>query len=172
MWPLTLQRTVLLQKTIQAPTEAVLALLHDPNVLFATSPLITNVIPDSTDPSNTSYTVTDTISFAGLFKFQTKFRCRLVLLEDGVDSDVDAGFGTKLVGQYRVKAAGDDVTELSEETIVESTFFMLPYVLKTFKAAHTTGLDALAAKAEKRPSRSLKPPLFQGSELTMHLIDL
>ncbi|KAG6842604.1 hypothetical protein C0991_000130 [Blastosporella zonata] len=155
IWPLTLQRTVLLKKTIHVPSEEVLGLLHDPNVLFATSPLITNIAPDSPELSNPSYTVTDTISFAGIFNFQTQYKCRLDWLYNGVDSDVAAGFGTRLKGQYRVKAVGDDATELSEETVVESIFFMLPYVLKTFKEAHTSSLELLAAKAEKRSSRSL-----------------
>ncbi|KAG6911918.1 hypothetical protein DXG01_000165 [Tephrocybe rancida] len=157
VWPVTLQRTVLLKQTIHAPPEAVLTLLHDPDVLFSTSPLITNVSPDSPQASNSSYTVTDTISFAGLFNFKTKYKCWLDLLEDGVNTKVAAGFGTTLKGQYRVKAVLEgEATELSDEAVVESVFFMLPYILSTFTAAHKSALEVLAAKAENRSSR---PPV-------------
>ncbi|KAG6812486.1 hypothetical protein H0H92_002593 [Tricholoma furcatifolium] len=149
MWSLTSQRTVLLTKTIHAPPETVLALVQDPNVLFAASPLITNVTPDSSDSSNTYYTITDNLSFGGLFNFQIKYKCRLVKVVDGINSEVAAGFGTRLKGQSRVKAGEDGSTELSEETVIETTFFMMPYVLKSFTAAHTSALEVLAARAEK-----------------------
>ncbi|KAG6902903.1 hypothetical protein C0995_010073 [Termitomyces sp. Mi166 len=118
IWPLTLRRTVLLKKTIRAPIETVLALLHDPNELFASSPFVATATPDPDSPS--SYTFTETLSFAGLFAFHATSKCHIDSFEDGVDYTVVAGFGTKLKVSYRAKPLEGEATEVSEDSIVEA----------------------------------------------------
>lgn len=117
VWPLTLRRTVLLKKTIRAPAETVLTLLHDHNVLFSLNPLVTKVTPDP-DSSN-SYTFTDTLSFAGLFTYEVTSKCLFDSRENGVDSTVVAGFGTHVKVCYRVKRLQAEETEVSDESTVE-----------------------------------------------------
>ncbi|KAG6878388.1 hypothetical protein C0993_007570 [Termitomyces sp. T159_Od127] len=149
VWPLTLRRAVLLKKTIHAPDETVLALLHDPNVLFSLSPFVAKATPDLDSPN--SYTFTEALSFAGIITYNATSRCLFEPLENGVDCTVVAGFGTRLKVCYRVKRLQDQETEVSEDSIVESAFLTLPYVLKTFTFAHKSILEALAAKAEDHP---------------------
>ncbi|KAG5731573.1 hypothetical protein E4T56_gene15369, partial [Termitomyces sp. T112] len=144
IWPLILQRTVLLKKTIHAPAETVLALLHNPNVLFSLSPVVAKVTPNA-DSSN-SYTFTEALSLAGLFTFQATSQCRMDSFEDGVDCEVVAGFGTKLRVCYRPKPLEAEVAEVSEDSTVKSVFITLPYVLKTFTVAHRSILEALAVR--------------------------
>ncbi|KAF8078561.1 S-adenosyl-L-methionine-dependent methyltransferase [Lyophyllum atratum] len=126
VWPFTLTRTVSFRKNIHASPEAVLRLLHDINVLFAVNPLITHITPD---PSNSSaYTVTDRLVVLGYFKTETKYKCWLHLRDDGLDTDVLAGLGTRLKGRYRVRAGENGTTELTEETLIEGLCFLLPYI--------------------------------------------
>ncbi|KAG5654080.1 hypothetical protein H0H81_007494 [Sphagnurus paluster] len=163
---LTSTRTVSFQRTIRASRGAVLKLLHDPDVMFRTNPLITDVIPDPSHAS--SYTVVDRLVVMGFYKTQTKFHCHLNLREDGLDTDVVANLGTKLRGSYTVNVGDGKTTELVEETVVEGLFFLMPYIVKTMSAAHEAVLENLVAKAENRSSWSLKFLLTSIQSLPMH----
>ncbi|KAG6878386.1 hypothetical protein C0993_007568 [Termitomyces sp. T159_Od127] len=155
VWPLTLRRTVILKKVLHVPTEKVLAVLQNPNVLLAANSVVINVAPDSLEPSNSWYTVTGVISFAGLFSFQAKYRCRLDLVQDGLDMEVFAAAGTRAKGRYRARSIETEVTELKGEVVIESVFFMLPYVSSIFAAAHISGLEISTTRVENRTNMSL-----------------
>ncbi|KAF5377499.1 hypothetical protein D9615_005348 [Tricholomella constricta] len=154
VWPLTLTRAVSFKKIIHASPDTVLKLLHDPNVLFTGNPLITDVISDPSNPS--AYTVTDRLVVLGYFKTQVKYKCRLSFLEDGVDTDVVAGLGTKSKGQYRVRDGENGTTVLSEDATIEGLCFLISYIVKTMSAAHEDVLENLGAKAENRSNRQMK----------------
>lgn len=116
-WPLTLTRTASFSRTIHALPDTVLKLIHDPNVLFSLNPLIINI---SVDPANPSlYTVTDRLVILGCFQTQTTYICTLLLREDGIDTEVVAGGGTRLKSFYRVKAGENGTTEFTEQTMIE-----------------------------------------------------
>ncbi|KAG6850500.1 hypothetical protein H0H93_012501 [Arthromyces matolae] len=165
-WPFTsVQREVHLAKVINAPPNKVLALLQDPNVLLSLSPLIVSVTPDSTEVSNSTYTVTEKISVGGIFNLHTQFKCQLYMIEDGVDIGVIGDMGTKLTIQYRVQSTSDGACEVTDTGVVESLSLMSPFILKTFRAAHSSALEALAVKAENRSNillRSSSTPFFGG----------
>ncbi|GLB36207.1 putative protein with phoX homologous domain, present in p47phox and p40phox [Lyophyllum shimeji] len=156
VWLFTSTRTVSFRKSIHASPEAVLRVLHDPKLLFAVNPLITDVAPDPSDPR--SYVVTDRLVFLGCIRTQTKYKARLDIRDDGMDTQTVAGLGTKLRGQYRVRAGEDGTTELSEDTSIEGLSLLMPYIVKTMSEAHESILENLAARAENRSSRRLTQP--------------
>ncbi|KAG5648042.1 hypothetical protein DXG03_007077 [Asterophora parasitica] len=150
----TSTKTISFKKTIHALPDAVLALLHDPKVLFAANPLIAGVIQDPSKPH--TYTITDTLVVLGYFTTTTKYTAQLDLHKDGVDTAVVASLGTRLRGQYRIRAGENGTTVLEEDTAVEGFSLMMPYIIKTMAPAHEQILESVAAKAENRDSRHMK----------------
>jgi hypothetical protein len=117
MLPLTLQRSVSLSKTTHISLTDVLNTLHNPVLLVNLSPL---VVDHTVDPSETDlHHVTDKISILGFFPTRTKFTVKFTLVEDGVISSVDAGFGTVVKSQWRARTITGGGTEILEESSVK-----------------------------------------------------
>jgi len=117
MLSLTLQRSVSLSKTTHIPLTDVLNTLHDPVLLVNLGPL---VVDHTVDPSETElHHVTDKISILGLFHTRTKFTVKFTLVEDGVISSVNAGFGTVVRSQWRARTITGGGTEILEESSVK-----------------------------------------------------
>lgn len=91
---------------INAPPDQVLQVLHDPEILIKSNPLVSDFKQDPNDPSGYSYIVTDdlTISFLGLLplKTTTRYRCTFAPREDGMDSEVSASLGTTTTSHFTI----------------------------------------------------------------------
>jgi carbon monoxide dehydrogenase subunit G len=97
-------------KTINAPPDQVLQILHDPQILIKSNPLVSDFKQDPNDPLGYSYIVTDdlTIFFLGLaFKTTSRYRCTFAPREDGMDTDVYADLGTRTSGHFTIKGVHD-----------------------------------------------------------------
>ena len=102
--------SITVHKTINAPPDQVLQVLHDPQILIKSNPLVSDFNQDPNDPSGYSYIVTDdlTMSFLGLsFKTTSRYRCTFAPREDGMDSDVSAGLGTKTSSHFTINDVHD-----------------------------------------------------------------
>lgn len=121
-WFLNTTRFVSLTTTINAPPDDVLKILQNPHAFFSLSPLISNVSNDPLDPS--SYTVTDSLSFLGYFHTTTTFQCTLINRDNGVETRVVAGGGTRTRNIYRVKPGDLNGTSIvTEQGTVEVCLF-------------------------------------------------
>lgn len=130
-----------------APYESVLAILQDPYRLCAHSPHFDSMVPDDDESKDSGaqsnspasggaedpkkgrlsktqwYIITDRIPVIGPVKATIKARVKIMPVDDGADTEVEAGLGTKLRAKYRVERktveGGGERCALSEDTNVE-----------------------------------------------------
>lgn len=117
VWPFTLKRNLSFNKTIRAPRTAAVAFLHDPDNLITLNPLVLSKTADHSNPN--LFIITDQLVILGCIHTTTTYKCLFTNNDKGVDTDVDAGIGTKLKGQWRAKDGQDETSEVSEEPEVE-----------------------------------------------------
>lgn len=127
-------------REISAPCESVLAILQDPYRLASHSPVFESIIPDdassqdsTTETKGTSdqshfsqsqwYRITDRVPVIGSLQTSVTVRVKIVPVEDGVETEVQAGFGTTLRTKYTVERKTGDGTagscSLTEVAVVD-----------------------------------------------------
>lgn len=130
-----------------APYESVLAILQDPYRLCSHSPHFASMVPDDdeagsgdkplSDQDKVSakgrlsrtqwYWITDRIPVVGPVKATIKAHAKIVPVDGGVDTEVEAGLGTKVRSKYRVERktseGGIESCVLREDTVVEVRCF-------------------------------------------------
>lgn len=121
MSPFTVNNTSFASKIVHVPLVAVLKVLHDPVALIKLGSLATGYTVDPTDAN--LYHVTDTISFLGCFHTETNFKARFTTLEDGMISDVDANFGTRVRSQWKARSI-EGGTQVEVETSIKVGFIV------------------------------------------------
>ncbi|KAJ8496110.1 hypothetical protein ONZ45_g12580 [Pleurotus djamor] len=142
MWPLYLRRVVSNSKQLTEPSAKVLAAVQDPQFLIHLNPLVIDATVDPTDP--TLFTIRDRLTVLGI-NTETSYTCKFTQWENGVDTETKAGLGTTLDAAWRVIPGSDaEHCEVTEEVTIEALFFMMPYILSTFKTSHQALLDNLA----------------------------
>ena len=119
MWPFILTRTVELEKTIVASKTDVLAILQNPDQLYAQNVMIMSVVQDASDPS--WYTITDRLPLIGSWATHTTVRTQFIKTTDGCDTEVHANLWTRTSGQLRVREleSSEGTVLLSEKTVVK-----------------------------------------------------
>ncbi|KAJ3548947.1 hypothetical protein NMY22_g1076 [Coprinellus aureogranulatus] len=136
----TSSREFTYEKELLAPYETVLAILQDPYRLCSHSPHFDSMVPndDSNDkaPSHVTespakgrlsktrwYRITDRIPVLGPVKATISIRAKIAPVEGGVETEVEAGFGTKVKAKYSVEKktaeGGKEGCVLREVTVVE-----------------------------------------------------
>ncbi|KAJ3501059.1 hypothetical protein NMY22_g19051 [Coprinellus aureogranulatus] len=116
-----------------APCESVLALLHDPYHLASQSPVFESIVPDEgssedsipgseiasdeQQPSQTQwYRVTDRVPVIGSLQTSVTVQMKIAPADDGVETEVQAGFGVSLRTKYTVKSrSGEGEARLATE---------------------------------------------------------
>ncbi|KAJ3844858.1 hypothetical protein F5878DRAFT_670340 [Lentinula raphanica] len=105
-WPFFLESSKTFVKTFPAPDgvtiDGILRILHDPPVLVGINPLVTKC--EVLDPSKPNvYTIHDALPILGLFTLPIVYTVNFELTNDGTDTEVEAGMGTTIAEQWRVK---------------------------------------------------------------------
>ncbi|KAL1697328.1 S-adenosyl-L-methionine-dependent methyltransferase [Schizophyllum commune] len=145
-WPLVLTRTVSSTTPINAPTDAVLQYLHDPDRMISGGSL---VIDRKVDPSNPlKYTITDKLDVLGLWSSTTTYDALFEPKDGGTDVTVNAPMGTRLQQRWRVRGKNEGGAEMTEEVEVQALFFFMPYILKTMVKSHREGNERIKAELE------------------------
>ncbi|KAL1670621.1 hypothetical protein GGF50DRAFT_122174 [Schizophyllum commune] len=145
-WPLVLTRTVTSTTPINAPTDAVLQYLHDPDRMISGGSL---VIVRRVDPSNPlKYTITDKLDVLGLWSSTTTYDALFEPKDEGTDVTVNAPMGTRLQQRWRVRGKDEGSAEMTEEVEVQALFFFMPYILKTMVKSHREGNERIKAELE------------------------
>jgi len=96
-----------IQLSKQFPTgptiQDVLTVLHDPQQTLRLSEYVLSVIPDSARGEN-NFLVTKTIPLlGGVIKGSSTYKVKWTITPDGVDVEVDAGLGTTIKNEMRVR---------------------------------------------------------------------
>ncbi|KAJ3548948.1 hypothetical protein NMY22_g1077 [Coprinellus aureogranulatus] len=120
---------------VSAPCESVLALLHDPYHLASQSPVFESIVPDegsSEDsvpgseiasdekqlPQTQWYRVTDRVPVIGSLQTSVTVQMKIAPADDGVETEVQAGFGVSLRTKYTVKSRSGE-GEVGECSLTE-----------------------------------------------------
>ncbi|KAJ3787984.1 S-adenosyl-L-methionine-dependent methyltransferase [Lentinula aff. detonsa] len=148
-WPFFLNYNKTHSKTLPASDisiDDVLHVFHDPPALAGLNPLVTKC--EALDPSKPNfYTIHDDLRIFGLFKVDTVYTVNFSPTNDGTDTEVNAGLGTTLSQQWRVKEKEESQeVEISERVTVRCIFLLLPFILATITGAHSRLLEALTEK--------------------------
>ncbi|KAJ3737171.1 S-adenosyl-L-methionine-dependent methyltransferase [Lentinula guzmanii] len=148
-WPFFLSYNKTHSKTLPASDisiDDVLHVFHDPPALAGLNPLVTKC--EALDPSKPNfYTIHDDLRIFGLFKVDTVYTVNFSPTNDGTDTEVNAGLGTTLSQQWRVKEKEESQeVEISEKVTVRCIFLFLPFILATITGAHSRLLEALTEK--------------------------
>ncbi|KAJ3976997.1 hypothetical protein EV361DRAFT_162165 [Lentinula raphanica] len=158
-WPFFLETSKTFVKTFPAPDgvtiDDVLRILHDPPTLVGINPLVTKC--EVLDPSKPAvYTIYDALPILGLFTLPIVYTVRFELTNDGTDTEVEAGMGTTIVEQWRVKQKEENQdVEISEKFNCRCFFLFKPFIFATTSKAHAEVLDRLANKViEEAKGRS------------------
>uniref|UniRef100_D8PQU5 DUF7053 domain-containing protein n=1 Tax=Schizophyllum commune (strain H4-8 / FGSC 9210) TaxID=578458 RepID=D8PQU5_SCHCM len=145
-WPLVLTRTVSSTTPINAPTDAVIQYLHDPDRMVSGGSL---VIDRKVDPSNPlKYTITDKLDVLGLWSSTTTYDALFEPKDEGTDVTVNAPMGTRLQQRWRVRGKDEGSAEMTEDVEVQALFFFMPYILRTMIKSHREGNERIRAQLE------------------------
>lgn len=115
------------QREISAPCASVLAILQDPYRLANHSPVFESIVPEDDAATQEStagsartshlprrlsqsqwYRITDRVPVVGSLQTTITVRVKIVPEKDGVEAEVQAGFGTTLKTKYTVKGKAND----------------------------------------------------------------
>lgn len=98
----------------------IVARLQDHEFMLRLSPNFVRFeeLPSGSEPNIFKYRVTDKIQAIFGLHFSTNFEATFCNTKNGVDVDVQAGFGTKLKSHYIVRSDPANGLELREETEV------------------------------------------------------
>lgn len=182
MWPFFLKFSISASRVLNVPAEEALKAIQDPVFLITLNPLVVGWSADPAKPNH--YTIHDRLLLLGFFKTVISYTCDFSTRDDGVDSETQAGLGTRLWSKWRARPISDEPgkTEVSEETTVEvssscllvcfgilpypvspKAFFLnMPMIMRTLKASHGELMDSMKAKLEEghyTPSRYSQPRL-------------
>lgn len=119
MWPFVLEHHVTSsrQLVLSVPFIEALAVVQDPETVINLNPLLLKKEKHNDDPL--CYTITDKLRLLGLWDTTTTFTCKFVVHDDGLESNVEAGVGTKLKGQWSLRKteAGMELIENTKVTV-------------------------------------------------------
>jgi hypothetical protein len=118
MWPFTLSKRVVIKRNIDAPPADIVKMQHDLESLVRLNPLFRSIEKHPTKQDH--WIISDNLPILG-FQTVSTFECHWVKVDDGVDSEVWAGMGTKLKSKYRVSERG----EVTDDTTVEVSHQLL-----------------------------------------------
>jgi carbon monoxide dehydrogenase subunit G len=126
MWSFFPTQSLMLTQVINAKPEAVIAVLHDPQVFLSLGPYVSEVTLDASDSS--LFTITDSIPVIGSFKVKTTYKVSIETHADGFTGSSVAGVGTKTKSNFSAKAGKDDnTTEVTQNSMVTVSHFALTY---------------------------------------------
>jgi carbon monoxide dehydrogenase subunit G len=119
-------RPLTLTQAINAKPEAVIAVLHDPQIFLRLGPYVGEVTPDTSDSSQ--FTITDFIPVIGSFRVKTTYKVSVEMHADGLTASSAAGVGTKTRSNFTVNAGKDDnTTEVTQNSMVTVSLFAPTY---------------------------------------------
>lgn len=179
--------TVTTPKTIHTPLSSALAVLHDPISLTRLNPLVITVEQCTKDPR--VYVITDRLRVFGFtVGIQMTYTAKFTLMEDGVDTEIEAPGGIHLINRWRVKANGEGVvvtgnggvfnrpaTAMSDLTFtvtVHSNALVRPLVVYTLKKSHREFMDSLAKKLEGCPLNAEHQPQSKATTMAIWIVFL
>jgi hypothetical protein len=116
-WPFFLTKHLSFSKTIEAPLESVLMVMHDPLVYIKLEPSIIEVNPNPTNPSE--FIISEALQILCCFKLKTTYKATINERDDGFIAVGIAGAGTKTTNITSAKALGDKTTEVTEHYTVK-----------------------------------------------------
>ncbi|TEB34968.1 hypothetical protein FA13DRAFT_1788577 [Coprinellus micaceus] len=100
--------------------------------------------------TNQWYKIYDRIPVLGPLKTTITIRAKIVPVEGGVETEVEAGFGTRVKTKYTVEGGAGENTGcvLKETTVLEALSIMMPYVWKTMENGHLHSFDGIRKEVE------------------------
>lgn len=134
-------------KPIAAPAADVISFIQDPLKLCSQSPLFISLAPDTSTTEPNWYIITERLVIVGPIETTTTFRARLVPVEGGVTSQVEADLGVRLNAHYSVVGLGANSSTLNEVTTVTASALLMPIVFPTMRDAHIAVIENIATKA-------------------------
>jgi len=135
-------------KHINAPVEDVIAALHDFQRMINLNPLVTASVPDTSDPTGNTITVTDSLPlFLGL-SVPTTYTAVFQTLPDGMNTDNTASAGVKLHNEWRAVANATGGSDLTETDTLTANFLLSGIVTSELQKSHDQLVDTLAAQLE------------------------
>lgn len=149
MWPFFLKFSISASRVLNVPAEEALKAIQDPVFLITLNPLVIGWSAEPAKPNH--YTIRDRLLLLGFFKTVISYTCDFSTRDDGVDTETQAGLGTRLWSKWRARPVSDEPgkTEVSEETTVEAFFLNMPMIMRTLKASHGELMDSVKAKLEE-----------------------
>lgn len=116
---LFLTRTVSSSKVVRCEHAAAINHVRDPEALIRLNPLVVSVQElDSPRPGARKFVVTDRLALG----LTTKYTVALIPVDGGVDGHVEAGLGSRLHNQWRVKEVDGGGVEV-EETVTATVCY-------------------------------------------------
>lgn len=114
--------------------------------LIRLNPLVVGVEPVTGVPD--TYVVTDRLRLLGI-PFTLRYRARVVLVDEGVDSEVWSHGSTHVVGRIRLVPRGGS-TVVRETVELTAPGLLAGYAVRVAQQAHHTMLLQLKERAETR----------------------
>lgn len=127
MWSFFLTQSLMLTQVINAKPEAVIAVLHDPQVFLSFGPYVSEVtLLDASD--SFQFIITDSIPVIGSFRIKTTYKVIVKIHANGFMGSSVAGVGTETESNFSAKAGKDDnTTEVTQNSMVTVSYFTPMY---------------------------------------------
>jgi hypothetical protein len=135
MWSFFPTQSLILTRAINANPEAVIAILHNPQVFLKLGPYVSEVVLVAEDAPDSpqKFTITDSIPIISSFKVKITYKVSIKIHADGFLGSSVAGIGTKTRSNFSAKAGKDDnTTEVTQNSIVTVSHISLSKLMYFF----------------------------------------